>query len=132
MFTLLIRWLPTWMVSMLYLHNGARFGDAVSYLFIGECSGLDTLLNRWDKWEQEYIRRGFRPISLDELIDIGGYGMSSDGLLNQKLDVGEEPISHALIYRNEYLGKVKPTLNMSKIMAGEIQNGTYVLPSTKK
>ncbi|MEN9342383.1 MAG: hypothetical protein RIQ54_639, partial [Candidatus Parcubacteria bacterium] len=54
---------------------------------------------------------------------------------------GEEPVFHAKIYREVYLGKIQPAVNLSELMRpvepnepleSRVQVGTYFVPSTKK
>jgi hypothetical protein len=120
-------------VEKKYVSAGAQFGDAVSYLYMGECIGFESMLNRWADWEQEYVERGYRTVALDDFIELGGYGKSIDHLLGQKLEENEEPIFHAQIYRDNYLGKVPPVINLNKMINGNknLKVGNYVLPSTK-
>ncbi len=119
-------------VTSRYVRAGSRFGDAVSYLYMGECIEFRKLLDRWDAWEQEYVCRGFRTISLDAFIGHGGYGKSIDHLIEQRRGESESPVFHAQLYRDVYLGKVRPIIDLEKMMeAGEPQFGTYTLPSTE-
>lgn len=115
-----------------YAGSGAHFGEAVSYLYMGECVEFESKLNRWADWEQEYAKRGYRTIPLDNFIELGGYDKNIDPLFMIKLDKKEKPIFYAQIYREKYLGKIMPVINLEKIIADrEIQTGTYILPSTK-
>lgn len=120
-------------VEKRYVRAGATFGGAVSYLYMGECFGFKGLLKKWANWEEEYVHRGFRTVSLDRFVDLGGYGKSVDDVIGQRREDGEEPIFHAQIYRNEFLGKVAPVINLEKMMTdGEIQIRQYKLPSTEQ
>lgn len=115
-----------------YLRAGGLFGDAVSYLYMGECIGFSDLLDAWAQWEREYAERGYRTISLDSFIDYGGYNKPIMGL-RTKRDEDEEPIYHAQIYRERFLGKVKPALDLNAVMEDrKVHFGTYVLPSTEE
>lgn len=109
-----------------YLQAGGQFGEAVSYLYMGECVGFEQLLDEWSFWEQEYLRRGFASLSLDDFIRYGGYGENMSVKLGHKNP--ENPISHAEIYRRKYLGKIQPLIDP---MANKIQMAEYVLPSTE-
>jgi len=129
---LLKRILPMGLVEKRYVDAGAGFGGAVSYLYMGECIGFKSMLNRWAGWEQEYALRGYRTVSLDDFVKLGGYGKNIDTLLGIKRDENEEPVLHAQIYRKEFLGKVEPVIDIEKMMSdGQPQVGTYQLPSTK-
>lgn len=114
-------------VEKRYINTGNIFGDAVSYLYMGECVGFERMLARWEKWETEYARRGYRTLPLDTFIDCGGYGVPLRGI-GVKREEGEAPVFHAKIYRGQYLGKMQPAIDPSK---PEVQEGTYTLPSTK-
>jgi hypothetical protein len=120
-------------VEKKYVSAGAQFGDAVSYLYMGECVGFESMLNRWADWEQEYVDRGYRTVPVDNFVELGGYGKSIDHFLGQKLEENEEPIFHAQIYRDNYLGKITPVIDLNEMMNGNgnPQFGTYVSPSTK-
>lgn len=113
-----------------YIKAGAEFGDAVSYLYIGECIGFEELLNAWAKKEKEYADKGFRTIPIDDFILYGGYGKEIKGI-NQLRKPKEEPIFHAEIYRERFLGKIPPAINMDEVFKGNIQYGTHIVPSTK-
>lgn len=120
-------------VEKKYVQTGSAFGDAVSYIYMGECVGFESMLNSWADWEKEYVRRGYRTVSLDDFIELGGYGKNIDNLLRQKRNANEEPILHAEIYRENYFGKIQPVVNLEKMMKDEKpQFGNYTLPSTKK
>lgn len=114
-----------------YVEAGADFGDAVSYIYMGECQGFEKLLSDWAKWEMEYSGRGYMTISLDDFVEYGGYGKPLKGLgLKRKPE--EKAILHAEIYKKKYSNKGKPALDLKKIAeTGEAQSGTYILPSTK-
>ena len=131
-FKLVLPLLTNNFVQKRYTNVGKRFGDDVSYVpAMGECIGFESDLNRWADWEKEYSDRGFRTVSLDEFIKAGGYGKSIDNLLSVKRNEGEHPILHAEIYRNIFLGRINPALDLAKLMTdGQIQSGEYTLPST--
>ncbi len=120
-------------VEKKYVLAGAQFGDAVSYIYMGECIGFESMLNRWSDWEKEYINRGYRTVALDDFIELGGYGKNIDHLLRQKRDENEVPIYHAQIYRDIYLGKISPIVDLNVILNGngDVQIGICVIPSTK-
>jgi hypothetical protein len=118
-------------VQKRYVKAGAFFGDALSCSYLGEPAGVQSLLSRWAKWEREYVRRGYKTLSLDVFISYGGYGTPLEGLGTLRND--KEPAAyHAEIYRQKYLGKINPAVDMSKLMAGECQKGEYVPPSTEE
>lgn len=116
-----------------YIKAGANFGFAVSLLYMGECTGFKQRLEEWSRLEKEYVRQGFRTVSLDEFVRLGGYGKPIDELIGEKLEQDEEPIFHAEIYEEHFLGKVAPVVDINTMMAdGKSQIGQYVLPSTER
>ena len=110
-----------------YVTAGRFFGFCVSYIYMGEPIGFKKFLAEWEKWEAEYARRGYRTISLDQFIELGGYGEPLKGL-GQKREKGEKPIFHSKIYRYRYLGRIKPIINAT---LGKVQVAEYVLPTTE-
>lgn len=119
-------------VEKKYVIAGAEFGEAVSFIYMGECVGFESMLNKWAEWEEMYVNRGYRTISLDDFVKLGGYEESIDHLLGQKLEKDEKPIFHALIYKAKYLGKISPAFDWNKMMQDKKpQFGNYKLPSTK-
>ncbi len=127
----LLGFLPYSLVQNRYVDTGANFGIAVNMLYMGECDGFERRLNRWAFWEKEYANRGYRTISLDDFIELGTYGKSVEHLLWQKLDENEKPVFHTQIYREDYLGKVEPVIDIGKLLQGEQQAGFFTPPSTK-
>jgi len=119
-------------VEKKYVKSGAIFGDVVSYLYMGECIGFEGLLNTWAKWEQEYAERGYRTVSLDRFVNLGGYNKSIDDVIGQKRELEEEPIFHAQIYREKFLGKINPIINLEAITQNnQPQFGCYISSSTE-
>lgn len=123
----LIRFLPFAIVRRRYIRSGAQFGDAVSYIYMGECVGFAGLLARWERWEAEFVRRGYRALSIKDFVAIGGYGHTESLESLAKLTPGEQPVRHSLRYREHYLGKARPALDFTST---EPQVGTYVIPDT--
>ncbi len=80
-----------------YIDAGSQVGDAVSYTFMGECCGMESMVERWAKLEKRYATRGYRTISLDRFTSYGGYGKSLSDVEFIKREEGEEPIFHAEI-----------------------------------
>lgn len=123
----LVKILPTSLVVKMYVESGTDFGDAVSYLYMGECIGFKGLFNKWAFWEREYARRGYATIDLDSFVDAGGWGKELPSL--RVLRDGKEAVLHAEIYRERFLGKPIP------IEARQVEGGAvaanYVLPSTR-
>ena len=141
---MLKRFMTDKQVERCYVKAGAVFGDAVSYIYMGECVGFTDLLAKWEKWEAEYAKRGYRTLPVDDFVDHGGYGMPFKDL-GAKRTKGEKPVFHAKIYRELYLGKIQPAINLSELMKPTVpvrdsaepskpreQVGTYFVPSTKK
>lgn len=120
-------------VEKRYASSGAEFGCSASDVAtMGECMGFENLLNDWAKWEQEYVKRGYKTVSVDDFIELGGYGRNINNLLGIKRNADEKPVLHAELYRQHYLGKIKPAIDLDKMMKdGKQQFGTYVNPSTK-
>jgi len=125
--------MPDWLVKKRYVKWGSIFGDAISYIYMGECVGFETLLVKWEKWEAEYAKRGYRTLPIGDFVGYGGYGMPLTDL-GTKRQEGEAPVFHAKIYRQAYLGKIKPAVNLLELFKpdAKVQTGTYFLPSTKK
>lgn len=116
-------------VQARYVDAGAEFGNAISYLpAVGECVGYERLFSNWAFWEREYARRGYRTVSFDDFVDLGGYGKSIDELLGIKREVNEEPTLHSEIYRKHFLHKEIPA--QIEWQEGNAFGGTYILPST--
>lgn len=116
-----------------YIQAGRIFGDAVSYSYMGESGNMTSLLNAYDSWESEYARRGFRTINLDDFVALGGYGQElNKNLLRQRRDANEPAVLHAKIYRERFLGKIEPVVQIEKMFEdGQPQSAEYVLPSTQ-
>jgi len=114
-----------------YVRAGAVFGEAVSYIYMGECVGFAKLLGQWEFWEQEVARRGFRTVSLDAFVQLGGYGVPLKAPLAKRRP-DEKPVCHARIYRERYLGKLRPAIDFDRMMRdGQPQCGTYIRPTTE-
>jgi hypothetical protein len=114
-----------------YVNYGLEFGDAVSYIYMGECVGFDKLLDAWEQSEREYSALGFRTCSLDDFIDAGGYGKELTDLGTPR-DIDEEPVYHAAYYRATFFKKVGPAIDYGKLLKeGGVQHATYARPSTK-
>jgi len=119
-----------------YAEAGRIFGDAVSYIYMGECVGFDRMLANWEKLEAEYAKRGYRTLLVDDFVAYGGYGTPLKDLGVRRAE-GEEPVFHAKIYREDYLGKIRPALNLSELIRlaepneppeSRAQVGTYSVP----
>ncbi|MDQ5883587.1 MAG: hypothetical protein QG654_501 [Patescibacteria group bacterium] len=117
-------------VANRYKKAGLVFGDAVSRLYFGECIGFEKMLGRWGKWEAEYAKRGYKTFSLDQFVHAS---CGNEEVLHPRyiLSKDEPPVLHSQIYREKYLGKVKPTIDISRLMEGEVQSGSFKLPTTE-
>lgn len=114
-----------------YLKAGAEFGNAVSYIYLGECVGFDSMLSRWENAERDYVNLGYKAIALDDFVEHGGYGVNIDHLVRVPLN-GEEPVYHAGLYRVGFLHKIPSAGVIEKVLrTGKPCSGTYTLPSTK-
>lgn len=58
-----------------YLEAGRIFGATVNYGCVANEAKFLDLFTRWKTLEAEYARRGYRTISLGELVCYGGYGL---------------------------------------------------------
>ena len=115
-----------------YVKIGSWVGNAVSMLCYGEAVGMERKVNQWERWEEEYARRGYRTVSLDKFIDLGGHGKVIDDVIGQRYMFNEKPKFHAKIYKHFYLGKVEPALDLEQMMRdGQPQMGTWEIPSTE-
>ena len=120
-------------VQKRYVKAGAIFGDLVSYIYMGESEGFENYLGDWETWEVEYAKRGLRTISLDAFIGLGGYNRPIDNLVGIRREENEQPIFHAKIYRETFLGKIRPAINLEKLMSeAKPQFSIYSLPSTER
>lgn len=93
-FNKLVKMFTDKQVEKRYVAAGATVGDALSYGFMGKCVGFDSFVKKWNRWEKEYARRGYRTIIIDAFVSYGGYGKSLKGLGVKRND-GEKPIFHS-------------------------------------
>lgn len=118
-----------------YLKSGAAIGDAVSYSYLGEPVGFEQMLDTWDKWERLVASRGYKTFMIDDFINYGGYGVGI-AHFGEKRAVGEEAILYATIYREKFLHKIAPAIDLNELLnpkdgVSKPQIGTYTLPSNK-
>lgn len=117
-----------------YIEAGGAFGDAVSYIYMGECIGFEDLLGKWEDLEKEYAKRGFKTVTLDEFVSFGGYGKKIETLGKPRRE-DEKPVFHAELYRKHYLGKMAlingPSPVEECMRTGKVMTGTYMVPTTK-
>lgn len=125
-------WLKDKTVERNYVELGAEFGDALSYSYMGEAVGLPLMLNSLAHWEKEYARRGYRPVSINRFVSLGGYGKSIDDVIGKKRTPNEVPVLHASNYLDQYNG-IKPAVDLEKMMEdGKPQSGSYDIPGVDK
>ena len=85
-------------VEKRYVEAGRIFGDAVSDLYMGEGTAFADLLAKWEKWEAEYAKRGYRTLRVNDFVAYGGYQIPLKDL-GTKREEGEEAVFHAEIYK---------------------------------
>lgn len=85
-----------------YLRAGARFGDALGRLEMGECVPLDSMIKHFAKLERRYASLGYRTIPLQEFVEYGAYGRAIHNLLRVQRELGEAAIYHADRLQEEY------------------------------
>lgn len=117
-------------IARKYLEAGTIVGDCASYAHLGEAVGMESFVESWAKWERKYAALGFRTISLDEFIKAGGYGQDIKGRLYVLRRENEEPVYHAELYKQHYLGKIRPVVNVN-LLTSEVQVGEFLMPSTE-
>ena len=116
-------------VEKRYLRAGAEFGDAVSYLYMGECLDFRIRLLVWEDWEEEYAKRGYRTMPLDDFVEFGGYGKSIDHLLGKEREDEEEPIFYAKIFQEVFPDGIPPIINLDSVE--KTASGNLYSSSTK-
>lgn len=99
-----------WIVEQ-YVRAGAVFGEAISYLYMGECVGFHSMKERWAKLERLYADLGYRTIPLEDFVEYGGYGKSIDHLVRIRRDDGETALLHADTFARNYAEGVLPPLD---------------------
>jgi hypothetical protein len=113
-----------------YIDAGLNFGDAVSYIYMGECDGFDKLLSIWEESEREYAALGYRTIPIDAFVQAGGWGKALEEIGTLR-EPSEEAVLHAAYYRENYLGKVPGNGIVQKTWeTGQSQRSFYRLPTT--
>ncbi len=114
-----------------YRRAGAVFGDAVSEIYMGERRGFDKLHAEWARWELEVSRRGFRTFSVDAFRRLGGWARPIPGF-GERRSESEKVVLHAEIFRQRWLGKVKPVIDFNAMLNQPgVQIVQYVRPSTE-
>lgn len=115
-----------------YLDAGADFGDAVSQIYMGECHGFEKLLAEWEKFEVAYAELGFRTLSVDDFVEVGGWGKDPTSFgFRIRRNPGEDAVFHARYYRENYLARNSQENVVARVFeSGKPVYGTYEIPST--
>lgn len=115
-----------------YRNAGSDFGNAVSYLYLGECIDFREKFERWEAAEQAYAGLGFRTLSIDDFVQIGGYSNTLDEKFRVSRELSERIVLHAAVYRERFLtSPIAPAVNLSALLqGGKMVTGTYMLPTT--
>lgn len=93
-FNKLVKMFTDKQVEKRYVAAGATVGDALSYGYMGKCVGFDSFVKKFNRWEKEYARRGYKTITCEDFEKYGGYGIPLKGL-GIKRDESEKPIFHS-------------------------------------
>jgi hypothetical protein len=109
----------------------SQIGYALSYMMNREFIESEGLLKRWDVWEAEYARRGFRTISLERFVQLGGYNQPVNDVLGLKRNSDEDTILHALIYRYWFIYKPTPTITFEIDYKSGLSLVQHILRSTE-
>jgi hypothetical protein len=99
-----------WVVEQ-YVRSGAVFGEALSYLYMGECVGFHSMKERWAKLERLYAELGYRTIPLEDFLEYGGYGKRIDHLVRVYRADGERAVLHSVTFQDRYAQGVMPSLD---------------------
>ena len=89
-------------VTKNYVSAGQVLGSAISRLHYREAVDMQKRITRLVGWEQEYARRGFRTINIDDFIQAGRWSKDIGNLVGVKREEGEEPIFHAQEFQKNY------------------------------
>ncbi len=95
-----------------YVRSGAVFGEALSYLYMGECVGFHGMKVRWAKLERLYAELGYRTIPVEDFLEYAGYGKALDHLIRVKRTDGEEAKLHAVTFQLRYEEGILPELDI--------------------
>lgn len=95
-----VRFLPDWLVTNCYMKAGGIFGEALSCVGVaGPCVGFEKFFARWEFWEAEYARRGYRTVNIEEFYKLGFGSVDSEEFITMHLrwerKPGEELVLHA-------------------------------------
>lgn len=95
--------MPDWKVEMNYVKAGILFAKAILINCIE--FELEKNLNLWEKWEEEYSKRGYKTISMEDFFEISKQEEKLYTLLNKRRAEGEEPIFHSKNFKYGYFLK---------------------------
>lgn len=113
-----------------YVEAGAQFGDALSYIAMGECVGFERMKKRWAECERKYAALGYRTLAIDDFIEHGGYGQPIDHLVRVERAAGEAIVYHAEVFDKRYKSGFKPKFDIDRLDAGP-QTGHVNMPTTR-
>jgi hypothetical protein len=115
-----------------YVRAGGQFGEALSYIAMGECVGFDQMMRDWTALESAYAKLGYRTLSIDDFIEYAGYGKSISHLVRVERASGEPPVFHAEIFARRYKEGFRPKIDFKSLHDnGKPQSGRFKLPSTR-
>lgn len=86
-------WYQRWRLKVLmrhYLGVGEKVGRMLSYSYMGEALGFKELLEALVKYERRYVDSGYRPVTINQWVRLGGWG-EEDPILGILRDSGELP-----------------------------------------
>lgn len=130
MLKFLLRLLTDKQVMRGYAKRGEHFGYLVGIIPTADWAvGFERHFRKWQAWETEYLCRGYRALSVDAFVKAGYWDHELQGLGTRR-DPGEEPVSHAAIYKRKYIDK-KPSALTSVRQDGEVTIGTYIPHTTE-
>jgi len=113
-----------------YVMAGTQMGDAVSYIYMGECVGFGELLDKWEAAERAYADLGYRTLSIDDFTSYGGYGLNIEKLFRVPRKEGEPVVLHAAYYRQKYFRKMGRSSVIEEALKGNVAVGNYEVPTT--
>ena len=115
-----------------YLRSGALFGEALSYLYMGQSVDFEKFKQRWAMFERQYAALGYRTISVDDFIEYGGYGVLVDHLLRIRRKIDEPAVLHSDVFTARYSSGFEPAIDIQHLLdGGKAQTGIYRLPTTR-
>lgn len=113
-----------------YKKAALAFGETISYIHhFGPPTNFLELFNRWKDAEKNYVKFGFKPLSLD-CLESSFWGKDIESKWCQKLLEKEKPIYHAEIYQRYWLNYNGETHTLREVN-GTFVSGSYICPSTE-